>query len=412
MKFTEYQLEQAFIQLITEQGYTYENGKNVVRNSEKEVLLREDLQKFLLSQYPDLEAVELETIINQIAYQSASNLYESNKNIGRLLSEGFIFKRNNPAHKDLHIRYIDVKKWKNNTFKAVNQLEIQGSEKRIPDIILYINGIPVVVAELKTLINEEVTIYDAYKQLTIRYRRDIPELLKYNVFCIISDGVNSKAGTLFSPYEFFYGWNKITGEEKKALQGIEGFHSLIQGMLNPQRLVDIIHHFVLFPDNSKKETKILCRYPQYYATNKLYQNILAHKKPHGDGKGGTYFGATGCGKSFTMLYLTRLLMRSTDFSAPTIVIISDRNDLDDQLSTDFTNAKNFIGDEHIIQIASREDLREKLRGRESGGVFLTTIQKFSEDTELLSERDNIICISDEAHRSRVNFIKANHIKTS
>lgn len=402
-KFTEYQLEQAFIQLITEQGYTYENGKNVVRNSEKEVLLREDLQKFLLSQYPDLEAVELETSINQIAYQSASNLYESNKNTGRLLSEGFIFKRNNPAHKDLHIRYIDVKNWKNNTFKAVNQLEIQGSEKRIPDLILYINGIPVVVAELKTLINEEVTIYDAYKQLTIRYRRDIPELLKYNVFCIISDGVNSKAGTLFSPYEFFYGWNKITGEEKKALQGIEGFHSLIQGMLNPQRLVDIIHHFVLFPDNSKKETKILCRYPQYYAANKLYQNILAHKKPHGDGKGGTYFGATGCGKSFTMLYLTRLLMRSTDFSAPTIVIISDRNDLDDQLSTDFTNAKNFIGDEHIIQIASREDLREKLRGRESGGVFLTTIQKFSEDTELLSERDNIICISDEAHRSQVNL---------
>ncbi|MFB9120176.1 type I restriction endonuclease subunit R [Bergeyella porcorum] len=411
MKFTESQLEQAFIQLLTEQGYTYENGKNVVRSSEKEVLLREDLQKFLLSQYPDLEAIEVETIINQIAYQSASNLYESNRNIGRLLSEGFIFKRNNPAHKDLYICYIDVKNWKNNTFKAVNQLEIQGSEKRIPDLILYINGIPVVVAELKTLINEEVTIHDAFKQLTIRYRRDIPELLKYNVFCIISDGMNSKAGTLFSPYEFFYGWNKITGEEKKALQGIEGFHSLIQGMLNLQRLVDIIHHFVLFPDNSKKETKILYRYPQYYAANKLYQNILTHKKPHGDGKGETYFGATGCGKSFTMLYLTRLLMRSTDFSAPTIVIISDRNDLDDQLSKDFMNAKKFIGDEHIIQIASREDLREKLRGRESGGVFLTTIQKFSEDTELLSERDNIICISDEAHRSQVNLdlkVKVNH----
>lgn len=134
MKFTEYQLEQAFIQLLTEQGYAYESGKNVVRGSEKEVLLREDLQKFLLSQYPDLEAVEVETIINQIAYQSASNLYESNKNIGGFLSEGFIFKRNNPAHKDLHIRYIDVENWENNHFKAVNQLEIQGSEKRIPTL--------------------------------------------------------------------------------------------------------------------------------------------------------------------------------------------------------------------------------------------------------------------------------------
>lgn len=406
MKYTESQLEKSFIHLLKEEGYKHVNGKKVFRASNQEILIREDLSDFLMQQYPDLEAIELQTIINEIAYQPASSLYDSNKYIGKLLADGWIFKRNNPAKKDLHIRYIDIDEnslLQTNHFKIVNQLEIQGKELRIPDLILYINGIPVVVFEFKTTIEEEITIHDAYKQLSMRYRRDIPELMKYNAFCIISDGVNNKAGSLFAPYDFFYGWHKITGEEKKALTGIHTVTSIIHGMLNKQRLCDILHHFILFPDTSKKEEKILCRYPQYYAANKLFDNILKHRKPEGDGKGGTYFGATGCGKSFTMLFLSRLLMRSTKFSSPTIIIISDRTDLDDQLSRDFTNAKDFIGDENIINIESREDLRARLRGRESGGVFLTTVQKFAEDDKILSDRNNIICISDEAHRSQVNL---------
>ncbi|MFN0255632.1 type I restriction endonuclease subunit R [Pedobacter ureilyticus] len=403
MKYTESQLEQAFISLLEIEGYQYINGKSLIRVNNQEVLLKEDLRNFLIKSYADLEDIEIESIINELAFQSASNLYDSNKYICKLLADGLIFKRNHPAKKDLHIRYIDFKDVNANHFKIVTQLEIQGTELRIPDLILYINGIPVVVFEFKTTIEEEITIHDAYKQLTVRYRRDIPELMKYNVFCVISDGVNNKAGTVFSPYEFYYGWNKITGEEKKALTGIETTTSIVHGMLNQERLVDIIHHFVLFPDTSKHELKVLSRYPQYYAANKLYQNIKAHRKPEGDGKGGTYFGATGCGKSYTMLYLSRLLMRSTDLASPTIIIISDRTDLDDQLAKDFTNAKDFIGDENIINIESRADLRAKLRGRESGGVFLTTVQKFAEDDEILSDRSNIICISDEAHRSQVNL---------
>lgn len=406
MKYTESQLEHAFINLLQSEGYSYINGKELERVSNQNVLLKDDLRQFLLNRYNDLEEIELESIVNELAFQSVSNLYVSNKYVCKLLADGFIFKRNNPAKKDLHIRYIDVDQdtlLTSNSFKIVNQMEIQGTELRIPDLILYINGIPVVVLEFKTIIEEEITIHDAYKQLTIRYRRDIPELMKYNVFCIISDGVNNKAGTIFSPYEFYYGWNKITGKEEKALVGIDTTTSIVHGMLDKGRLVDIIHHFVLFPDNSKSEAKILARYPQYYASNKLYKNILLHRKPEGDGKGGTYFGATGCGKSYTMLYLTRLLMRSTDFASPTIIIISDRTDLDDQLSKDFTNAKNFVGDENIINIESRADLRRHLQGIESGGVFLTTVQKFSEDNQVLSDRTNIICISDEAHRSQVNL---------
>jgi type I restriction enzyme, R subunit len=135
----------------------------------------------------------------------------------------------------------------------------------------------------------------------------------------------------------------------------------------------------------------------------LFENIKKAQKPEGDGKGGTYFGATGCGKSFTMLYLTRLLMKSEHFESPTIVLITDRTDLDDQLSGQFTNAKNFVGDNTIVSVESRANLRELLQGRQSGGVFLTTIHKFTEDTELLTDRTNVICISDEAHRSQVNL---------
>ena len=406
MKYTESKLEQAFIHLLKTERYTYVSGQHIQRRNNQEVLIKEDLRKFLLNRYPDLEDLELETIINELAFQSASNLYESNKYICKLLADGLIFKRNDPSKKDLHIRYLDIDPEtlaKNNSFKIVNQLEIQGKELRIPDLIVYINGIPVVVFEFKTTIEEDISIHNAFKQLTKRYRRDIPELMKYNAFCVISDGVNNKAGTVFSSYQFFYGWNKITGDEKKALTGIDTTTSIVHGMMNQERLCDIIHHFILFPDTSKHELKILSRYPQYYAANKLFKNILKHRKPEGDGKGGTYFGATGCGKSYTMLFLARLLMRSTLFSSPTIVIISDRTDLDDQLSKDFTNAKDFIGDENIINITSRADLRSRLRGRESGGVFLTTVQKFEEDLEILSDRTNIICISDEAHRSQVNL---------
>src|SRR5690625_538053 len=174
-------------------------------------------------------------------------------------------------------------------------------------------------------------------------------------------------------------------------------------MFNNARLCDIIKHFIYFPDTTRNDVKILTRYPQYYAARKLFDNILKHRKPERDGKGRTYFGATGSCNSFAMLFLSRLLMRSTKFASPTIILITDRTDLDDQLSSTFTNAKTFIGDENIVNITSRADLRERLQGIESGGVYLTTVQKFAEDLEILSDRNNIICISDEAHRTQVNL---------
>ncbi|MDA3971262.1 MAG: HsdR family type I site-specific deoxyribonuclease, partial [Desulfobulbaceae bacterium] len=290
-----------------------------------------------------------------------------------------------------------------NIYKMVNQLEITGYEKRIPDGILYINGLPLVVFEVKSANREEATLHDAYVQLTVRYKRDIPELFKYNGFCVISDGVNNRAGSFFAPYEFFYGWRKTDGSDLIEKDGIDSLYSMIRGMFDQYRLRNILRNFIYLPDVSRKEEKILCRYPQYYAAIKLYANIKGHRRPEGDGKGGTYFGATGCGKSYTMLFLARLLMKSVDFASPTIVLITDRTDLDDQLSGLFVHAKGYIGDEAVISVESRSHLRELLKGRNSGGVFLTTIHKFTEDTELLTARTNVICISDEAHRSQTNL---------
>lgn len=404
MKFTESALEEAIIELVFKQGISYVPGFKIARDP-SDVLIKDDLRQFLQIQYAadGIKASEIESIVRMLESKPASDLYDSNRAIMKMVSDGFLLKREDRNQKDLFIQLIDYSAANQNIYKIVNQMEIVGFEKRIPDSILYVNGLPLVVFEFKSAMREECTIHDAYIQLTVRYKRDIPELLKYNAFCIISDGANNKMGSLFAPYEFFYAWRKVIGDEKLEKDGIDSLFTMVQGMFDKHRLRDIIRNFIYFPDTSKKNEKIVCRYPQYYAANKLYQNILIHRKPEGDGKGGTYFGATGCGKSYTMLFLTRLLMRSVEFSSPTIVLITDRTDLDDQLSGQFTNAKGYVGDENIISVESRADLREQLKGRDSGGVFLTTIHKFTEDTELLTDRSNVICISDEAHRSQINL---------
>jgi len=427
-KFTEEKLEQAIIKLLQAEGYVYVPGQDISREP-TDVLIEDDLKEYLENRYVSdhITSAEINSIIRKLGTFPASDLYESNKAIMKMVSDGFLLKREDRSQKDLYIQLIDYRDLTEfripeatevptvvaenppfynttyNLYKIVNQLEITGYEKRIPDGILYINGLPLVVFEFKSAIREEATIHDAYVQLTTRYRRDIPELFKYNAICVISDGVNNKAGSFFADYEFFYAWRKTDGSDLIEKDGIDSLYSMIKGLFNRYRIRDVIRNFIYFPDTSKMDEKIVCRYPQYYAATKLYASIKQHRRPAGDGKGGTYFGATGCGKSFTMLFLTRLLMKSIDFSSPTIVLITDRTDLDDQLSGQFTNAKGYVGDETIISVESRQQLRELLQGRNSGGVFLTTIHKFTEDTQLLTDRSNVICISDEAHRSQVNL---------
>lgn len=402
--FNEHTLEMSIMKLFQDEGYSYVNGSQIHRER-TEVLLTDDLKQYLLNRYASegLTVSEVESIILMLRNISGT-LYEANKAVFKLICDGFIFNREDRTKKDLYIELVDFNTPENNIFKIVNQFEIGygNNERRIPDGIVFINGIPVVVFEFKSAVKENTTIMDAYTQLTTRYRRDIPELFKYNAFIVISDGVNNKYGSFFSPYNYFYTWRKVEADDVE-LDGINSLYTMIQGLFRKDRLLGVIKDFIYFPDNSDKEIKIVCRYPQFFAANKLFENIKNHMKPAGDGKGGTYFGATGCGKSYTMLFLARMLMKSTHFSSPTILIITDRTDLDDQLSKQFVGSKKYIGDETVVSIDSRETLGKELRGRTSGGVYLTTIQKFTEDLKLLTDRSNVICISDEAHRSQINL---------
>lgn len=402
--FNEHALEMSIMELFQGEQYEYISGDKIHRER-SEILLIDDLRQYLYNRYSNegITPSEVDSIILMLKNISGT-IYEANKTVYKIICDGFIFNREDRTKKDIYIELIDFDTPENNIFKVVNQFEITGinNQMRIPDGIVFINGIPVVVLEFKSAVKENTTIMDAYTQLTVRYRRDIPELFKYNAFIVISDGASNKYGSLFSLYEFFYAWRKVEADDKE-LDGIDSLLTMIKGLFRKDRLLAVIKDFVYFPDNSDRETKIVCRYPQFFAANKLYDNIKLHLRPNGDGKGGTYFGATGCGKSYTMLFLTRMLMKSADFCNPTILIITDRTDLDDQLSKQFVGSKKYIGDEKVISIDSRAQLKKELQGNESGGVYLTTIQKFTEDLDVLTDRANVICISDEAHRSQISL---------
>ncbi len=402
--FNEHALELSIIELLQNKGYIHQTGSELLREK-SEVLIVDDLKEYLHTRYAseELTESEIDSIILSLRTVGGT-LYESNKAVLSMIIDGFVFNREDRNKKDIFIELINYEEPEKNIFKIVNQLEIEGYnyQIRIPDGIIYVNGLPLVVLEFKTAIQENTTIMDAYTQLTVRYQRDIPEIFKYNAFVVISDGANSKYGSLFTPYEFFYAWRKVHDDDKE-MDGINSLFTMIDGLFAQDRLLAVIKNFIYFPDASDKNTKVVCRYPQFFAANNLYENVKTHMKPNGDGKGGTYFGTTGCGKSYTMLFLTRMIMKSSYFKSPTILIITDRTDLDDQLSKQFVTSKQFIGDNNVISIESRDKLREELQGKPSGGVYLTTIQKFTEDTQLLTDRYNVICISDEAHRSQINL---------
>ncbi len=217
MKFTEAQLEAAIIELLGAQGYPHRHGSEVTLGL-GEVLIKDDLRAYLQQRYgaAGITVGEVELIVNKVERLPASDLYGSNKAFINLVADGFLLKREERGKKDLFVNLIDYGSGDGNIYKLVNQLEIQGFERRIPDALLYINGLPLVVFEFKSAIREEASIYDAYVQLTRRYRRDIPELLKYNALCVISDGVNNKMGSLFADYEFLK-WSSLCAQKNKGL---------------------------------------------------------------------------------------------------------------------------------------------------------------------------------------------------
>ncbi len=404
--FSEDDLEQAIIELFKEENYQYSKGDDIHRKYE-DIILLDDFNTYLNNKYSDANLTPNEIKIIKARIQNVGNrpsLYLNNKEAFYLVTEGFDLERDNIQNQSLHINFIDFDKKENNIFRVVNQYSVQGSKLRRPDLLILINGIPIGICEFKSAIKEDTTIFDAWKQITIRYNRDIENLMTYCFLSIISDGANTKLSTIFTPYEYYYSWNKADDKDKVS-NGISSLITMIKGAFAQDRILSILRNFIYYPESDIKEQAIICRYPQYFGAYKMVEHVKAHLRPSGDGKGGTYFGATGCGKTYTMLFMSKLIIKRNNdtFKSPTIIIITDREDLNSQTGAVFEGAKKYLQENDIREFESRKDLKETLKDKESGGVYITTIQKFCEDTGLLSKRSNIICISDEAHRTQINL---------
>ncbi|AHC39993.1 type I restriction endonuclease [Mycoplasma ovis str. Michigan] len=400
---TEEELESYIISLFESQGYFHSKGSDIKRENYYEVLLIEDLTNFLKPRYPKLDTYfEIYSDIRHIAddlHRDDKNFYEFNRDFFKKLSDEIIYTRERDGEK-LPISLIDFQNPENNIFRIVNQFAVEGKNPRRVDLVVYINGIPLVVWELKSPSDGHVGLVTAHQQLQL-YQKEIPDLFKYNAFSVLCDGIHHvKYGVNWESLENFMEWKKISDEVSS--EGKDRLDVLIQGLFAKERIIKYIENFIWFKDSDPKE-KIIGRYPQFFGATKMFASILKNLKPKGSGKGGIYFGTTGCGKSYTMLFLSRLLLNSESLNTPSILIISDRVEISEQLCKLFQSSTNYLGDKNIEDISSRQKLTSSLKKLVQGGVFLTNLQKFEESCEILSERNNIICISDEAHRSNHNF---------
>jgi type I restriction enzyme, R subunit len=408
VKYYESDYEEALIDLLVQQGWEYTHGGNISRNN-KEVLLVDDLTLYLQQQYTDLHGSDLEEIVNRLRYVSGQTHFELLRNTYYLMRDGFRYTRTQDGE-IFDIEFIDFEPQnKNNVYRCVNQFEVGYGLKddvRIPDLLLFVNGIPLCIFELKNPTDFNATIADAYEQIHIRYKRDLPHLLRYCPLSCISDATvnNTKLGTTYTPYNHYYVWKKVNNVDESAKRGADQVKTIVAGVYEPKRFLEIIRDYVYFPDKKHdKEEEVVCRYPQFFATRMLRESVLkAHAAQ--SRKGGTYFGATGCGKTYTMMFLARQLsLRCTELGSPTIVMIVDRDDLQTQAGKLFLRSEDFLSLGAAKIIADREELKRELSIRASGGYFICTIQKFCEEISELNTRKNIICFSDEAHRTQVRL---------
>ena len=414
--FCESDYENAFICLLERENWEYCSGDKIDRINKSDVLIKKDLIYFL-KETTDLNDNEIQRIYDQARLVGGVSDFAILHQVFTWLSDGINFIKDDG--KTTLISLIDYDNFSNNKFKVVNQLVIEyinngNKETRRPDVILYVNGFPLCVVELKNPADSNATIHDAWEQINIRYWRDIPHLLHYCPLACISDGVHTKLGTVRTLYEHFYSWRRINNEDKVSTSPFEETKNMIKGVYSPERFLEIFRDYIYFKDSiyDSDETEIVCRYPQFFATRLLKQSIIKSVKEK-SGKGGTYFGATGCGKTYTMAFLTRqLALRCSDISemgSPTIVMIVDREELQKQGAKLFTKSTEFLNVGKVSIVESRKHLREELGLRQSGGFYICTIQKFCdrEDDKIgeINTRSNIICFSDEAHRTQLEKSK-------
>lgn len=434
--FYESHLEEATLEWFEELGYEVvfapdisPEGEYPEREDYDDVILTERLKEALVRINPRLPNEAIEEALRQILFPQSPSLIMNNKAFQKMITDGIDVqvKRADGAYGTEKAYVFDFEKPLNNDFMAANQFTVMehGVEKR-PDVVVFVNGIPLVVIELKSATDENVDITDAYNQLQT-YKMTIPSLFTYNSFLVTSDGVNARAGTLTADEDRFMAWRTIEGDGIAPLS-IPQLEVLIKGMFQRDRFLDIIKHFVLFQSDGAETIKILAGYHQYHAVNKAVDSTCRATHETGDRRIGVIWHTQGSGKSLSMVFYAGKLVISEELENPTIVVITDRNDLDDQLFSTFLKSKDLLRSTPV-QAEDRAHLRELLNNRTSGGIIFTTIHKFAPishevkeseqsyaDLEkvaetsadygknmVLTSRKNVIVIADEAHRSQYGF---------
>lgn len=419
-KITENEIELFSIELLEKLGFEYTyapdiapDSDNPMRKSFEEVILEDKLISSIQNINPKLDYTLIEDAVKQVQRVGSTELLTDNETFHKLLTEGvsveYTEDGNTRGEKVFLIDFDDVSK---NDFTVMNQFTIiENNVNKRPDLILFINGLPLVVVELKNAVDENATVKSAFKQIDT-YKATIPSLFTYNAFCVISDGIEAKAGTISAGFSRFMTWKSSDGkvEESHLVPQIE---TLIKGMLNKNTLLDLIKSFIVFEKDKKEDLKTgittietikkLAAYHQYYAVNKAVERTVSASSIDGDKKGGVVWHTQGSGKSLSMVFYTGKIVQTLD--NPTILVITDRNDLDDQLFDTFASCPNLLRQEPV-QADNRDELKKLLKVA-SGGIVFTTIQKFQPDEgnvyDELSDRRNIIVVADEAHRTQYGF---------
>ncbi|HGZ4595284.1 TPA: type I restriction endonuclease subunit R [Staphylococcus aureus] len=417
-QFNEDDLEQVALEWLQSLGYDYKKGNEISmtgltpeRKSDKDVVLHERLEKALKKINSKIHPRFIQKALHELTLEKSPNLLENNLTFHENLINGIEIEDYDDEGQSVVeiVKIVDFEHPQNNDFLAVNQFTVvNGDYTKRPDIVLFINGLPIVVIELKNSTNETVGVEDGYHQLKT-YKMRIPQLFTFNEVLVTSDGINTKAGSLTANYDRFMTWRSKDGETESS-SSLASLDVLIHGMLNPETLLDLIRYFVLFQDDGKGHiSKILAAYHQYYAVNKAVDRALLASSGQGDGKGGVIWHTQGSGKSLTMVFFSGKLIQM--LNNPTLVVVTDRNDLDNQLYSTFVKSKGRSGKGLLRQTPKQAETRKELKSLlsvESGGIVFTTMQKFEPEQNettmaALTERKNVIVMADEAHRTQYGF---------
>ena len=403
--FTEESYENTLIQLFQDLGYQYECGYNVERDY-RNPYYEADLQDALRRQNPMLSDEVLQEAFRLVTHVNEGILEQRNETLMDYVQNGVEVKYSEDGRaKTALVKLVNFESPLQNQFKVVNQWTVVEYEKIRCDMVVFVNGLPLVVIELKSPTREETSDEDAYRQIK-QYQQKCPSLFVYNAFSVISDQLTSKAGTITAKENRYMEWKSVDGDMETT--EFADYETFFNGIFQRERLIDILQNFICFDHKDGRTAKIMGAYHQYFAVNKAL--VKTDKAIGGDGKIGVFWHTQGSGKSLSMVFYVHLLVQR--YPQCTIVVVTDRNDLDQQLYEQFAGCQKFLRQEpqrvgfdlnekgKLTKTAGREDLVRKLKDLQTGGIIFTTIQKFEEGTGLLSDRENIIVITDEAHRSQ------------